>query len=172
MREGNSLKTIGWFQKWNQTLQVTLVFVFFDLKFFGETPLDSIFNNSHVIERSGYQVIQAVTLLPPSLRSPTTFERVTFSPQKGHKELPAPRIQVQTPLLEGANILRGVRFFFSSFPTRFLSKEISLAKGRVGCGASQSTRSSGQVVVVCYAVFFQDDFLFGWWFQTLFYFQP
>ena len=36
-----------------------------------------------------YQVIQAVTFSSPSWRSPTTFERATFSPsQKGHFESP------------------------------------------------------------------------------------
>ena len=35
------------------------------------------------------QVIQSDLLIPDRWRSPTTFERVTFSPsQKGHKELP------------------------------------------------------------------------------------
>ena len=62
--------------------------------------------------------------------------------------------------MEGPNILREVHFFndgdlvfFEFSHPFFVEGRFSLAKGRVGCGASKSTRSSGQVVVVCYFVF-------------------
>ena len=55
------------------------------------------------------QVIQAVTFLSPTWRSPTTFERVTFSPsQNGHKELPGMLFYVWDRLeIQNAKILRG-----------------------------------------------------------------